>query len=481
MSRPPRGSCRGALGRISLGIEVRARDSPSRSPSNPLPRRPATSPPSSPQSDLDGRNGTPQGFPRISRRAVVDRRAVLRRPHARPPLDLPRVFSAAAAEPPDPPRPPSATTSSSPTRASRAFANSPRRIAAPRMRMRLRRRNHPPKKRNPPRFPCSASPSTAADAAVFSTPSPSTRTPGSAPRMWCSSGRRESRRDDISLEYVRGATVDYVEEMIKSSFAIVENPNAQSGCGCGTSFASSDRRGSFAFIIHSFVPSGLRLVQSRRNPTRSTLRRAFRRRRSPARLFCPRSPPAPGFLGSHNSHILSSSPTGPSSNPHGTSSASRSSTQSIPVPQLAHVWKQRSSPRERTSRRRLLLLVLETSRHSPVFYPRPSCAPSRTVPRGGECLHGCEKQQRNSLTSRGCSVFSTTTSGVLNQSLRVHRSFGFFPKQRPAFCARVRDTVCAIAFFIQHHSLVPPPVRARGTSLQSSSPSQRRHGHQKEQ
>ena len=43
--------------------------------------------------------------------------------------------------------------------------------------------------------------------------------------------------DDISLEYVRGATVDYVEEMIKSSFAIVENPNAQSGCGCGTSFA----------------------------------------------------------------------------------------------------------------------------------------------------------------------------------------------------------------------------------------------------
>ena len=43
--------------------------------------------------------------------------------------------------------------------------------------------------------------------------------------------------DDVSLAFVRGATVDYVEEMIKSSFAIVENPNAQSGCGCGTSFA----------------------------------------------------------------------------------------------------------------------------------------------------------------------------------------------------------------------------------------------------
>ena len=44
--------------------------------------------------------------------------------------------------------------------------------------------------------------------------------------------------DDISYEFVKGATVDYVEEMIKSSFAIADNPNAESGCGCGTSFVA---------------------------------------------------------------------------------------------------------------------------------------------------------------------------------------------------------------------------------------------------
>ena len=44
--------------------------------------------------------------------------------------------------------------------------------------------------------------------------------------------------DDISFEFVKGATVDYVEEMIKSSFAIAENPNSASNCGCGSSFVA---------------------------------------------------------------------------------------------------------------------------------------------------------------------------------------------------------------------------------------------------
>ena len=44
--------------------------------------------------------------------------------------------------------------------------------------------------------------------------------------------------DDVSLAFVRGATVDYVEEMIRSSFVIGDNPNAESGCGCGVSFAA---------------------------------------------------------------------------------------------------------------------------------------------------------------------------------------------------------------------------------------------------
>eukprot|EP00619_Florenciella_sp_RCC1007_P006263 CAMPEP_0205904804 /NCGR_PEP_ID=MMETSP1325-20131115/953_1 /ASSEMBLY_ACC=CAM_ASM_000708 /TAXON_ID=236786 /ORGANISM="Florenciella sp., Strain RCC1007" /LENGTH=205 /DNA_ID=CAMNT_0053270631 /DNA_START=10 /DNA_END=627 /DNA_ORIENTATION=+ len=43
--------------------------------------------------------------------------------------------------------------------------------------------------------------------------------------------------DEASLEFVKGATVDYVEEMIRSSFAVINNPNSESACGCGSSFA----------------------------------------------------------------------------------------------------------------------------------------------------------------------------------------------------------------------------------------------------
>jgi len=42
--------------------------------------------------------------------------------------------------------------------------------------------------------------------------------------------------DDVSYEYVKGATIDYVEEMIKSSFEVVKNPQAEARCGCGVSF-----------------------------------------------------------------------------------------------------------------------------------------------------------------------------------------------------------------------------------------------------
>ncbi|HSI19780.1 MAG TPA: iron-sulfur cluster insertion protein ErpA [Sphingomonas sp.] len=42
--------------------------------------------------------------------------------------------------------------------------------------------------------------------------------------------------DSISLDLVRGAAVDYVEELGGAAFRVT-NPNAASGCGCGTSFS----------------------------------------------------------------------------------------------------------------------------------------------------------------------------------------------------------------------------------------------------
>ena len=42
--------------------------------------------------------------------------------------------------------------------------------------------------------------------------------------------------DSVSLDLVRGCVVDYVENLGGAAFK-VENPNAASGCGCGSSFS----------------------------------------------------------------------------------------------------------------------------------------------------------------------------------------------------------------------------------------------------
>lgn len=42
--------------------------------------------------------------------------------------------------------------------------------------------------------------------------------------------------DEVSIDLVRGCIVDYVESLGGAAFR-VENPNAASGCGCGTSFS----------------------------------------------------------------------------------------------------------------------------------------------------------------------------------------------------------------------------------------------------
>jgi iron-sulfur cluster insertion protein len=42
--------------------------------------------------------------------------------------------------------------------------------------------------------------------------------------------------DSMSIQYLQGATVDYVEDLQGSRFSI-NNPQAQSTCGCGSSFS----------------------------------------------------------------------------------------------------------------------------------------------------------------------------------------------------------------------------------------------------
>ena len=42
--------------------------------------------------------------------------------------------------------------------------------------------------------------------------------------------------DPVSLEYMAGSTIDFVNDLIGQSFKI-ENPQATSSCGCGTSFS----------------------------------------------------------------------------------------------------------------------------------------------------------------------------------------------------------------------------------------------------
>ena len=44
--------------------------------------------------------------------------------------------------------------------------------------------------------------------------------------------------DPVSLGVLKGATVDYSEELIRASFVVRDNPNSDTACGCGSSFAA---------------------------------------------------------------------------------------------------------------------------------------------------------------------------------------------------------------------------------------------------
>lgn len=42
--------------------------------------------------------------------------------------------------------------------------------------------------------------------------------------------------DPVSLDFLKGAEIDFVDDLIGAAFK-VNNPNAASSCGCGTSFS----------------------------------------------------------------------------------------------------------------------------------------------------------------------------------------------------------------------------------------------------
>ncbi len=43
--------------------------------------------------------------------------------------------------------------------------------------------------------------------------------------------------DPMSIQYLFGAEIDYVEKLMSSQF-VIRNPNATTTCGCGSSFAA---------------------------------------------------------------------------------------------------------------------------------------------------------------------------------------------------------------------------------------------------
>ena len=51
-----------------------------------------------------------------------------------------------------------------------------------------------------------------------------------------SSAMSEFLIDAMSMQYLQGASIDYKEDLQGSEFKI-SNPNAQSTCGCGSSFS----------------------------------------------------------------------------------------------------------------------------------------------------------------------------------------------------------------------------------------------------
>ena len=44
--------------------------------------------------------------------------------------------------------------------------------------------------------------------------------------------------DPVSMAYLKDATIDFEDDVLKGSQFIIKNPQAKSTCGCGSSFAT---------------------------------------------------------------------------------------------------------------------------------------------------------------------------------------------------------------------------------------------------
>ncbi|GMI17105.1 hypothetical protein TrLO_g13510 [Triparma laevis f. longispina] len=49
--------------------------------------------------------------------------------------------------------------------------------------------------------------------------------------------------DPSSLPLISGSKIDYEESLIRSAFSVVDNPNSETACGCGSSFALKNFEG----------------------------------------------------------------------------------------------------------------------------------------------------------------------------------------------------------------------------------------------
>lgn len=55
--------------------------------------------------------------------------------------------------------------------------------------------------------------------------------------------------DSNSVPLIKGSSIDYVDTLMGAGFTVV-NPNAVSGCGCGSSFRTADDEGSPRACAH---------------------------------------------------------------------------------------------------------------------------------------------------------------------------------------------------------------------------------------